>query len=107
MYPNVDMQNRIAKDFFFQLQQDVDLTNSCINPVRRETLQKCPSGDIHLVGMLYGSISRVQLDTGKSNVKTAANQIVSEVRSLVKEGEGCWETVDCQNILLSAWLSTL
>lgn len=50
--------------------------------------------------------SRVQLDTGKSNVKTAAPQNVSEVGSSVEEGEGYWETVDCQNILLSAWFST-
>lgn len=50
--------------------------------------------------------SRVQLDTGKSNVKTAAPQNVSEVGSPVEEGEGYWETVDCQNILLSAWFST-
>lgn len=47
------------------------------------------------------------MDTGKSNVKTAAHQNVSEVRSPMEEGEVCWETVDCQNILLSAWFSTL
>lgn len=50
--------------------------------------------------------SRGQLDTGKSNVKTASSQNVSEVGSPVEEGEGYWVTVDSQNILLSAWFST-
>lgn len=40
----------IATGFYsYQLQQDIDLTNSYLNPVRRETLLQCPSADVYLV----------------------------------------------------------